>query len=336
MEAEVDRILGIEEEKPAFVPLDLRDDVPTVEVEKTEEVVVPEKKKKATLKPIPKKEKPTSVPTEPQTIPEEKIFKEEDMIPDEKIVPPKEIHEVEQKVQDFAEKAREIEIKAPTSETSLDDVDVIKFEKKDSIPNKVYVSKKKGNLKKRPPVRKNAGVKKTTPPEVENLDKIEEYNIVEDFKKDISNRQNDFRRKRKGKGYVVDIPKKPYKELESDIRSLYDRVNDVVDDFETTKTPTKKPLFGKKKEVSGETTKKPFFTFKKKEKKEKVVVTKKKVVKKKPVEEVEILDSGRRERPSILDHISQKVLNFFLIVLFTIFMLMVIAFVAFVIYVSTF
>lgn len=306
--AEVNKILGIEEEPQttptSFVPLDLR-----------EEVVVPTEKKEI--------EKPVEVLEEPKETTEEKV-------------------------KEFLEKADELEEKAPKHETSLDDIDVIKFDK-DANGTKplTVVAKKKGNLKKKTPIRKREDFRKKQN-ELDNLDKIEEYNIVEDFKKEIplkkeplrpAQKPNDFKRKRKGRGYIVNIPKKPYKELESDIRSLYDRVNDVTDDFETTKVPQpkKKVLFGKKEKT--EETKKPFLFGKKKkveqtpEAPRKVKVVKKKV---KPVYVEPEEEPGKKKRFSILDHISQKVLNFFLIVLSIIFFLMVIAFIAFVVYVSTF
>ena len=59
-------------------------------------------------------------------------------------------------------------------------------------------------------------------------------------RKDVSKKEKtqEFTRKRKGKGYVVDIKKKQsYKELEDDLRSLYDTVTDVVEDFDGTATP---------------------------------------------------------------------------------------------------
>lgn len=316
LEAEVNKILGIEEETPAFVPLDLRD-----------EIVVPKEKekktkKKITLKPIEDLEKP--------------VIKEK----------------LETKIPDFLDEEKEVS--TPSVEKSLDDVDVIRFDnvgKKDSSA----IPKKKGNLKKKTTVKKQKTEKK--PIELEKKENLEEFHIVEE-KKEISvkevpkkeeSKKNDFKRKRKGKGYVVDIPKKPYKELESDLRSLYDRVNDVVDDFE-----------GPAKEVGGtstpkheEKTKKKFTgfhlknIFKKKPTVKPVTTTKPVAVTKKPVEppkkvkvvkEVSVseFENKPKERRSILDHISQKILNFFLAVLFTIFLLMVIAFIAFVIYVSTF
>mgnify|MGYP002869115515 CR=1 FL=1 len=235
----------------------------------------------------------------------------------------------EKKIKDFFADEEPVS-KKPFEEMSLDDVDVIKFEKKET-------PKKKGNLKKKISEKEYDELKLDKPIDLDQIDKIEEFKIVEDFEKDVSkkdkkSKQQDFTRKRKGKGYVVDIKKKPtYRDLEHDLRDLYGKVNDVVDDFDGTssvddsesiKKPTKKKFH--------------FPIFKKKEKK-KVVPEEKKVVKKtKVVKDTVIADTEPKDKPSILDHISQRVLNFFLAVLFTIFFLMVIAFIAFVIYVSTF
>lgn len=245
---------------------------------------------------------------------------------------PKEVQE-EKKIKDFFP-----EEKTPSTKTydslSLDDVDVIKFEKKEEP------KKKKSNLKKRISDKEYENLKLDKPIDLDQIDKIEEFKIVEDFEKDIpvkkkvekGFKQQDFTRKRKGKGYVVNIKKKPtYQELEHDLRGLYDKVNDVVEDFDGTSSgedyvPVPKKVAKKKFQLP--------VLFKKKNK---PVKEESKVVKKtRVVKETVIADNEPKERPSILDRISQKVLNFFLIVLFIIFFLMVIAFIAFVIYVSTF
>ena len=236
--------------------------------------------------------------------------------------------ELETKIKDFLETEEKKETPIVSTEESLDEIDVIKFSdrKKTTI-----TPKKSGNLKKK--TKEQDEKKKSV--DLDHIDSLEEYNIVEDFKKDIPPK-SDFKRKRKGKGYVVSIPKKPsYKELESDIRSLYDKTNEIVDDFETTKAPKKKFEFkfrkDKKKPVE-KPVKRPVKPVKQPVKPVPIVPKKEKKIRK-VIEEEEITEY---ERPSILDHISQRVLNFFLIVLFTIFTLMVIAFIAFVIYVSTF
>ena len=188
---------------------------------------------------------------------------------------------------------------------TLDDVDVIKFKKKEPKKTKL---KEKTN-------KEYEDLKLDKPIDLEQIDKIEEYDIVEDFKKDVSkkaDKKQDFTRKRKGKGYVVTTKKKQYKELENDLRSLYDKTNSIVGDFDETTLPEKEVVYKEK------TKKKSFFARFKKKKNERVV------------------HSERGEKPSFLDKISQKVLNFFLTVLFIIFFIMVICFIAFVIYVSTF
>ena len=237
----------------------------------------------------------------------------------------------EDKIKAFLEEEDQKEISASTTKDSLDAVDVIKFDKKEEV------KPKKSQLKKKLTDKEYEDLKLEKPIDLEQIDKIEEYDIVEDFKKDVSVKKNvpkkqEFTRKRKGKGYVVNIKKKQtYQELESDLRSLYDKVNSVVGDFDEN-VPTEKNIVKKAKKQL------PIFSiFKKKPSKkveQKVVVPP--VKKTKVVRETVIADTDRGERPSILDRISQRVLNFFLAVLFTIFVIMAIAFVAFVIYVSTF
>ena len=118
--------------------------------------------------------------------------------------------------------------------------------------------------------------------------------------------------------------------MENDLRSLYDKTNSIVGDFDETTLPEKEVVYKEK------TKKKSFFARFKKKKNERVVQPTPTVKKTKVVKETVIADSERGEKPSFLDKISQKVLNFFLTVLFIIFFIMVICFIAFVIYVSTF
>lgn len=252
------------------------------------------------------------------------------------------------RVKDFLEKEDEKEsLKGevvPTYEkTELDDVNVIKFNDRKPTP--------KSTLKKKEKKEEIEDLKLEKPIDLDHMEQLEEYKIVEEFEKDIPpvkkevKKQQEFTRKRKGKGYVV--TKKPtYHELEKDLRGLYDKVEDVVDDFDEMhqtglpkieEKPSKKKftLFGKKEKTPKTTpvktpVKKPVIIKPTTPVQKPVVVPKKKKV----VREIEEIDPN--ERPSLLDHISQKVLNFFLIVLFTIFFLMTIAFIGFVIYVSTF
>lgn len=241
----------------------------------------------------------------------------------------------EKKPEVFEDKIKSLEdqkeISSSTTKDSLDDVDVIKFDKKEEV------KPKKSQLKKKLTDKEYEDLKLEKPIDLDQIDKIEEYDIVEDFKKDVPVKKSvpkkqEFTRKRKGKGYVVNIKKKQtYQELESDLRSLYDKVNSVVGDFDEN-VPTEKNIVKKAKKQL------PIFSiFKKKTSKkaeQKVIVPP--VKKTKVVRETVIADTDRGERPSVLDYISQRVLNFFLAVLFTIFVIMVIAFVAFIIYVSTF
>ncbi len=85
--------------------------------------------------------------------------------------------------------------------------------------------------------------------------------------------------------------------LEKDLRSLYDKVNDVVKDFSEYKKPYKS---------------------------------------KNAKDNLEVEEDPFDNSPSVLDFVNQKVLNVFLILLSIIFIVMCIAFVWFIIFVSTF
>ncbi|MBR3210857.1 MAG: hypothetical protein IKF71_02845 [Bacilli bacterium] len=245
-------------------------------------------------------------------------------IQDEK---PKEDEALKKKEQQLKDFFVVEEKETPKSDITLDEVDVIKFDSK-----KKDTSSKKGSLKKRDNLSDTKILKIDKSAQLDQIDKIDEFNIVEDFKQDIPKRKKteskkqDYSRKRKGKGFIVKLPKKPtFKELENDLRNLYDKVNDVVGDIDEnvvkdeTLIPKKKSR--KKLDLSS--------LFKKKPKEKSVVKTKK--VKVKPTEE---LLPG--EKSSLLDYISQKVLNVFLAILFVIFIIMTIVFICFVIYVTTF
>lgn len=171
-------------------------------------------------------------------------------------------------------------------DTSLDDIDVLKFPSKDD----------KATIKK-----KNKPIKNVTQDisKIDEIEKVNENKIVEEFEEDLTSKDEPvpFKRKKKGRNYIINIHKnKKYKELEDNLRQLYDKVDDVVHDFDTTVT-----------DIASESN--------------------------------TIFDTIEKEdiklKPSLLDKISQKVLNVFLIILFIIFFVMCIAFLAFVIYVST-
>ena len=164
-----------------------------------------------------------------------------------------------------------------------------------------------------------------------------------------------------------------YQDLENDLRSLYDRVNDVVEDFDpNAREDDFIDLTKLKSQTEVKTSPKKKFSFQTLKKnlllKKDAFVQKIKSLKKKkkPVREIEILDEEYKAKKvrkdfeklskprlekrkkvrayeteeydnfSILDFISQKVLNIIMIILSIIFILMCIAFVLFVIYVSTF
>lgn len=80
---------------------------------------------------------------------------------------------------------------------------------------------------------------------------IEEYKFAEDIENDINNgkyidkakilidksnegKTNKVKRKRKGKNkYIIDLEStREYKDLERDLRSLYDKTNDIIDDID--------------------------------------------------------------------------------------------------------
>lgn len=307
----------------------IKNDLKSTKTKKDEvKVVAPRYRKKDLVAEV---NKILGIDEEPEKVETPKFIEEEKPVEEVEVSVPKFIEEektaeinTKEVVKEFLEKEDKKELEN-TSNISLDDVDVIKFDK----PSK----SKKSSLKKKT---RDEDLKLDKPINLDEIDKVEEYKIVEDISKDVSKKKQEFTRKRKGKGYVVEIKKKPtYTELESDLRSLYDEVEDVVDDFDKTASIPVQPVPKKKK----------FSLFGPKKEKKKVVkptikpipkavepVKKTRVVK----DTVVIADTVPGEKPSILDRISQKVLNFFLTVLFIIFFIMVIAFIGFVIYVSTF
>ena len=112
------------------------------------------------------------------------------------------------------------------------------------------------------------------------------------------------KRKRKGKNkYVIDIKSSnEYDSLEKDLRSLYEKTNDIIDDIDNKKVEDKLP--------------------------EKSI---------KLIDEVVVADSSiNKEKKSLLDLISQKFLNITILVLLIIFTIMLIGVIAFIIFVSTF
>ena len=112
------------------------------------------------------------------------------------------------------------------------------------------------------------------------------------------------KRKRKGKNkYVIDIKSSnEYDSLEKDLRSLYEKTNDIIDDIDNKKVEDKLP--------------------------EKSI---------KLIDEGVVADSSiNKEKKSLLDLISQKFLNITILVLLIIFTIMLIGVIAFIIFVSTF
>lgn len=156
------------------------------------------------------------------------------------------------------------------------------------------------------------------PIDLDNFDLLDDYRIIDEFEEDIykdkkkDESSNNVFKKRKS--HVSISKKNSYRELENDLRSLYDKVNDVVSDIDHS---------DRKKIVKDNidlTDNKDILKNNYKEK----------------IKEYEIDSDIKPEKFSLLDLISQKVLNFFLIFLLIIFTGMTIAFIWFLIYVSTF
>lgn len=146
-----------------------------------------------------------------------------------------------------------------------------------------------------------------------NNEEIDDYKFVEEIEDDITNgkyiskakilidkseKDNKVKRKRKGKNkYVIDLEStREYKDLERDLRSLYDKTNDIIEDIDKPQDLEKTV-----KSING------------------LVIT----------------DVEAPEKRSALDRISQKVLNKFVVVLSIVFIILLIVVIAFVIYIST-
>lgn len=146
-----------------------------------------------------------------------------------------------------------------------------------------------------------------------NNEEIDDYKFVEEIEDDITNgkyinkakilidkseKDNKVKRKRKGKNkYVIDLEStREYKDLERDLRSLYDKTNDIIEDIDKPQDLEKTV-----KSING------------------LVIT----------------DVEAPEKRSALDRVSQKVLNTFVAVLSIVFIILLIVVIAFVIYIST-
>lgn len=139
------------------------------------------------------------------------------------------------------------------------------------------------------------------PIDLDSIDKFEDKSIIDEFEADIFKMRNAASKKSKKKNkYIINYHEKKvssYSELEKDLRSLYDKVNDVVKDFSDYKKPYKS---------------------------------------KSAKDNLEVEEDTFDNSPSLLDFVNQKVLNVFLILLSIIFIAMCVAFVWFIIFVSTF
>lgn len=137
---------------------------------------------------------------------------------------------------------------------------------------------------------------------LDNIDKESSDEVVSSFEEDLGlNEKTELDDK---------IDDYKYDDLEDDLRTLYDVGNDVVESIHKNQEQSK-PKFTREKKVK---------------------IKKKREIK----EDNEVKNYEDNIKPSILDFISQKALNFFLGFFFIIFLLMCIAFVIFVIFVSTF
>lgn len=145
-----------------------------------------------------------------------------------------------------------------------DEVVVTPSKKKKTIPKKkidpvkdeVIVAPEKNNLDEKKEISEVEKTKRILSKEkkfdfTQNLDNdIEDYKFADDIENDInngkyidkakilidkSNKDNSkVKRKRKGKNkYIIDIEStREYKDLERDLRSLYDKTNDIIDDID--------------------------------------------------------------------------------------------------------
>lgn len=132
--------------------------------------------------------------------------------------------------------------------------------------------------------------------DLDNIDKESSDDVVSSFEEDLGVKNN-----------LIDDK---YDNLEGDLRSLYDVGDDVVENIHKNKKDYKQKFSREKK------------------------------VKIKKRKEIKVKDFDREDyssiKPSLLDYISQRVLNFLLAFFFIVFLLMCIAFLIFVIFVSTF
>ena len=146
-----------------------------------------------------------------------------------------------------------------------------------------------------------------------NNEEIDDYKFVEEIEDDITNgkyinkakilidkseKDNKVKRKRKGKNkYVIDLEStREYKDLERDLRSLYDKTNDIIEDIDKPQDLSKTV---------------------------------------KNINDLVITDVESTEKSGVLDRISQKALNLFVTVLSIVFIILLIVVIAFVIYIST-
>lgn len=146
-------------------------------------------------------------------------------------------------------------------------------------------------------------------------DKLDEYKFVSELEEDITNgkyidkakalidkanKKSNIKRKRKGKNkYIIDLEStREYQNLERDLRSLYDKTNDIIDEIDSNK-------------INEDT---------------KTVDV---------ISDIVISDTNKKEKKGLLDYLNQKVLNVIIAILLAVFIIMLIVVIGIVIYVST-
>ena len=213
--------------------------------------------------------------------------------------------------------------------------------------------------------------------DLDHIDQLDEYDVVSEFEKDILEDvpKKEEEKPASKKPLFPRIKKKStpedkdsYQDLEDDLRSLYDRVNDVVDDFDPNakeddyidfiqlknkaevKAPPKKKFsfHTLKKNLSSRINsfiskfkrkKKPIdrtYPIEEKYRPKKVRKDFEKLSKPRPEKRKKVREVEEYDNVILLDYISQRVLNVLIAFFAVIFALMCIAFVLFVYYVSTF
>lgn len=139
-------------------------------------------------------------------------------------------------------------------------------------------------------------IEKEIEDDINNAKYIEKAKILIQKEK---NDKNKIKRKRKGKNkYIIDLEAtKEYKNLERDLRSLYDKTNDIIDDIDTDIVDNKTVNI---------------------------------------VSDLVVSDVDASEKRGILDYISQALLNKIILILTIVFVVLLFAAICFIVFVSNF